>query len=587
MPDKKVGYYPQYNYKLNVEFLDNLMPHMEKLSATSRESLEKNDVNIDAAIKGITGYISERAMHRKKTSDLEYSYNFPAVLKKYTDEIVRFNYTNHSQSATRKGLLELKNMYKGGKVIDGYGTDLIKQILDLNATQTGSAEINHPEFNALLRAVGNLEYSSKIGGSFRTPAKNLTQRIAELVYFGRKAQTDARDLYKNDPELLREVDRLMEDSGIKFVGTTPELLEVAGSQMGKATIKISGMGEVEFTKPSKMERAADYTGKIAGSKIMSGMMQWTENINRRGTFRVAFGQTYNELMNSPGFAEKMAKKGITGDKLRKEIITRARNMAIKGVSLIHYDYEAIAKSKMLKSPVGRIMFQFQHYLQKMTEFTKNIGMGAKRSLKAGEGFEKVSSVEMQRAYKLGAFYLMIPGILSAVSGVSVGNLVEFAPGDKLDQLYTIFTGDDDEIKKKLYGRGAVGLIGMPAVSDIITFGELAELWRLDRDSWQAMALGFNDYADATNDQKWYKLLRTINSQAGRLVGQTMPALIGGYPGFAVQAELGLYPLSKKKRKEEVKYFTDAIDAVNPAALKALEQLVQDIQSKHEKMTERR
>ena len=587
MPDKKLGYYPHYNYKLNVEYLDNLMPHMEKLLTSSRESMSKNDVDIDTAIKGIKGYISQRGKHRKKTPNLDYSYNFPAVLKKYTDEIIRFNFVNNSQASTRKALLEIKNMYKEGKVIDGYGTDLIKQILDLNATQTGSGHIEHPEFTHFMRAVGNLEYSSKIGGSFRTPAKNMTQRLIEVVYFGRKAQKDAKKLYDNDPELLREVDRLMEESGIKFVGTTPELLEVAGSKGANVRMKIAGMGEVEFTKASKMEKFADATGKIAGSKIMSGMMQYTENLNRRGTFRVGFAQTYNELMNSAGFAELMAKEGITGDRLKSKIISMARNKAIKDVSLVHFDYEAIAKSKMLRSPVGRIMFQFQHYLQKMTELTKNISADGWRSLKAGKGVkEKLGSVEMERAYRMGLIYLLAPGILSAITGADVGNVVEFAPGQKLDQIATVFTGDDDEIKAKLFGRGAIGAVGMPAVSDLITIGELLELWKLDKDSWESMLLGFNDYADVSNDQKAYKLLRTINAQAGRLYGQTIPMLLGGDLGFAIQAELGAYPISTKKRKEKVKYLSSAIGEFSPEALRNLEELAKEIESIHSSSTER-
>tara|TARA_R110002012_G_scaffold154312_3_gene314566 strand:+ start:14739 stop:17504 length:2766 start_codon:yes stop_codon:yes gene_type:complete len=586
MPDKKLGYYPQYNYKLNVEYLDNLMPHMDKLLSSSRESLSKNEVDIDSAIKGVRGYISQRAKHRKKTSDNDYSFNFPAVLKKYTDEIIRFNFVNNSQAATRKALLELKNMYKDGKVIDGYGTDLIKEILDLNAAQTGSGEINHPEFNSFMRAVGNLEYSSKIGASFRTPAKNLTQRLIEVVYFGRKAQTDATKLYDNNPELLREVDRLMEESGIKFTSTTPELLEVAGSKGANVRLKISGMGEVEFTKASRIEKFADLTGKIAGSKIMSGMMQYTENMNRKGTFRVAFAKTYNELMTSPGFAELMALEGIRGEKLNKKIISMARNAAIKATSLVHFDYESIAKSKMLRSPVGRVMFQFQHYLQKMTELSKDITMDFGRSVQAGEGFKgKFNSVEAQRMYRLGLIYMLLPGILSGVTGVDVGNVIEFAPAQKLDQIATVFTGDEDEIKQKLFGRGAMGAVGFPAAGTILTIGELAELWRMDPGSWESMALGYNDYADATNDQKWYKLLRTINSQAGRAYGQTIPLMLGGDIGFAIQAELGAYPISKKKRLEKFKILTSTLDEFSPGAMNNLEQLAREIEEAHKSSTQ--
>ena len=588
LPEKKIGYYPQYNYNLNADFMNKLMPHMERLTTSTRENLKRNEVDIDSAIKEITGYIADRAKHRKKESNLEYSFNFPAVLKKYSDEMIRFNYVNHSQAATRKGLLEIKNMYRDGKVIDNYGTDLIQQILDLNATQTGANNIEHPEFKAVARAIGNFEYSSKIGGNVTTPAKNLFQRMAELVYFGRKAQKNSKELYENDPELLREVDRLMEESGIKFVSTTPELLEVSGSAMGKARIKISGMGEVEFRKPSKMEKTADLMGKVAGHKYMSWMMQKSENWNRKGTFRVSFAQTYNELMNSPGFAEYMAKKGVTGDGLRKEIISRARNMAIKGVSMIHYDYESIAKSKMLNSPTGRVLFQFQHYLQKMSEFSKDVIMGGKRSLTAEKGFDKLTTVQMQRVGRLGMFYMMIPGILSAVTGIDVGNLIEFAPKDKLEQLYTLLTGDGDEIAKVTFQRGTIvgGVLPSPFLGTVTRIGEIAELWKLDEDSWAEKALGYQDYGSATNEQKYYSLLKTIWAAGGKYYGQTMPLLLGGHGGMAAASSLSLYPMSKKRRKEQIEKFTDPIKAINPKAVKELEKLVEEIQLFHGKTIER-
>ena len=164
--------------------------------------------------------------------------------------------------------------------------------------------------------------------------------------------------------------------------------------------------------------------------------------------------------------------------------------------------------------------------------------------------------------------------------MNVGNIIEFAPGQKLDQLATIFTGDEDEIKKKLFGRGIVGGVGFPAAADVLTIGEVFELWKLDPKSWQAMAIGFNDYADATNDQKFYKLLRTINSQAGRLYGQTIPLILGGHPAFAIQAEFGAYPLSKKKRKEKISYLTGAGESISPTAMRDIEKLVLELEEAH-------
>ena len=71
-----------------------------------------------------------------------------------------------------------------------------------------------------------------------------------------------------------------------------------------------------------------------------------------------------------------------------------------------------------------------------------------------------------------------------------------------------------------------------------------------------------------------------------MYGQTIPMLLGGDLGFAIQAELGAYPISTKKRKEKVKYLSSAIGEFSPEALRNLEELAKEIESIHSSSTER-
>ena len=578
MPSKEIGYFPRYNPISNKEYLEGLMPHMQHLAEKTRESIMKNDTDIDGAIKGMNGYISKRAKHRKKESDEVYSRNFPAVLKNYSNEIIRFNYVNHTQEVTRRGLLEVKKMYKDGKIVDGYGVDLIQQIIDLNQAQLGETRLKNPEMEAILTTIGNVEYMSKIGANVRTPAKNAFQRMLEWVFFGKKGIKESRRLYELDPKLKQRVDNMADEAGFKFEATAKELEEVTGAAFSQR-IKVSGLGEIEFTKPSALQKAADFTGKLAGSKVMSGMMQGTENWNRRGTFRVSFSKMYNDLMKSPVFAQKMAAEGITGTALNKKIESMARNYAIKMVTMLHFDYSAISKSKAMRSPAGRIILQFQHWGQKSFELTKQVYQDAALSIKKGDGFSgKMSSNEMMNAYRFSFLYLLAPAILTSLTGTTAGNLIEFGPGEKAEQLAAIFTGDDDEIQKATYGRGFSSLLGFPAFSDTLAYGELMELWDFEDEDWLKMLVGFNDYADATGDEKFSKLLRTINAQAGRLHAQTIPLLLNGRIGMALQSELSLYPLSKKKRQEQINIIKGVVETVNPDATNELNALISEITS---------
>ena len=572
-PAKEVGYYPRYNPINNIEYLEGLMPHMQILAEKTRESIMKNDTDIDGAIKGMHGYISKRAKPRKKESDENYSRNFPAVLKNYSKEIIRFNYVNHTQEVTRRGLLEIKKMYKDGKVVDGYGVDLIQQIIDLNQAQLGEIRLNNPEMEALFTTIGNVEYMSKIGANIRTPAKNAFQRMLEWVYFGKKGIKESKRLYQLDPKLLNKVDTMADEAGFKFEATAKELEEVSGTAFSQR-IKVTGLGEIQFTRGRGQ---GIVSGKLASSKVMSGMMQATENWNRRGTFRVAFSKMYNDLRNSAVFADNMAAKGLKGDALNTKIESMARNYAIKMVTMLHFDYSTISKSKAMRGPVGRIMLQFQHWGQKSFELTKSTYQDAAMSVKQGEGLkQKMTSNDMMNAYRFSFLYLLAPAILTSLTGTTAGNMIEFGPGEKAEQLAAIFTGDEDEIAKATYGRGISSLLGFPVFADTLAFGELMELWNFEDEDWLKMLVGFNDYADVSGDEKMDKIIRTINAQAGRLHAQTIPLLLNGRLGMALQTELSLYPLSKKRRQEQINVIKGVVETVKPDSLDDLNALIAEM-----------
>ena len=123
---------------------------------------------------------------------------------------------------------------------------------------------------------------------------------------------------------------------------------------------------------------------------------------------------------------------------------------------------------------------------------------------------------------------------------------------KGEQLWTLFTSDDEEeINKAFYGRGPLmGQLGAPIFSDLMKMGQIWQWYEMDEDSKLALISGYKNYADATNDAKIYETIRILNSSLGRQLYQNFPLIAGGSLGAAVQYEIGLYPSSKQKGRQE-------------------------------------
>ena len=77
-----------------------------------------------------------------------------------------------------------------------------------------------------------------------------------------------------------------------------------------------------------------------------------------------------------------------GKDVTKEMTSRARNFAVNQVTMLHFDYSAMSKSKYLRSPAGRLMGQFQHYGYKFMEYNYNLVKEAKNDIVEGQLLEQ-------------------------------------------------------------------------------------------------------------------------------------------------------------------------------------------------------
>jgi len=307
-------------------------------------------------------------------------------------------------------------------------------------------------------------------------------------------------------------------------------------------------GKYEIINKNNLEKFADKTSKLAAKT--SWIHRKAENSNRKHTFKIGYAQMYKWL-NTSTFSE--AQKIKLGDNysIKSEESIRqklAENYAKNMVILNHFDYADYAKSKAMRTGIGRFMFQFQHYSMEFFERNIRILKEAKEDVLAGNLMPGKDARGLEKAYRMAVAYFLAPVIASAITGLNFGNLVEHDSANRINQLATIMTGDDEDIKKAFYGKGPIlSTFGGPLASDIIDIGRMFDVINLDDDSLISIIVGMQEYDLNTQSTDLSKKIRLLNGFAGRLVERHIPQISEGRIGWAVQQELGLYPTKEAKK----------------------------------------
>ena len=556
LPDKVTGYYPHYKRVLSVDFFDNLMPRLQRVSDATAESFTKNVTNVDKVIEELNGYVTGHVKKRQiidlgKDFDAqnEYSRNFLVTVKRYVDEVDRFNMIAHADKYTRESLNAAKEMFKKGESTDGFAKATVEMMRDLNSRMKGGYGFENANTEAAMKTLLALEFTSKLGFNLRSGLRNATQGLLNIVEFGPIQWGKSREFYKNNRDIDTVVKEMMDEAGFLFADNmAPELVE--GKIAGKtflSKVKINDREQIEFVKPArfsglhgKMQKAAGISGKFMGK---------VENINRKTTFKIAFHKMYDQLNNSSSYKTQLRESGMTEAQIKAEVLKRARNYAIKKTTLLHFDYSDISKASWITHPTGRLLGQFQHYGIKFFEYNMNLAKNAKDDIMAGE----VLGDRAQKAYKMGMVYLLAPVIASAVTGTDWGNLVEHDTKEKISKLWTLFTGDEDEVKAAYYGKGTLTqlpFIGAPLVSDAISLGNVLGFIDMEDDDKAKLITGWEDYALKSGDKKAYEIVKILNTSLARFSYKTLPSLVEQGPGAALQYEAGIYRTKKSTQLQK-------------------------------------
>ena len=561
-PHQVKGYYPHYSRDLNSGFIQGLMPHLENVNQSTSLSLSGHDQGVatsslrelDNYVSNVDeGYLSGHAKGRVESD--EYSRNYLTVMKNYIDEVNRFNYIANSNKAARKAINTATQIWRKGEDMEGYGLSVVKYMQDLHSAQTGVRAITNPKMDAAMRTLLGMEFVSKLGWNLRSGLRNLTQTVLNYVQFGFTANRRA-DAYLEGLPLStgkKHGDRVamlkdMEDAGFLFKEDAPQLEETLGvrGSMHKVLQMDDNTGKLNFVPIGKAEKASAVVSKVAGKSAI--VMQAVENANRKRTYKTAFGTMHSKLNDNQAYKNALMDGSYDGKKRTSEQVDsmlwkKSKDYAINMVSMLHFDYGDVSKAKALRTPLGKIIGQFQHYGFKFAELNANIFSGAKNDIMSGS----MTGADALKAYRMSMIYFIAPVLAAGLTGLDFSNLLDHDTRSRITQLATALTGDQDDIEEATYGRGLTGMIGGPLVSDVLSIGNIMGFVDLDKNELNNFLVGYQRQADLDSDEKSAQMMRIFSTALSRGYNSTIPLAMAGNIGFAAQLETGIVS-TKESRK---------------------------------------
>lgn len=566
MPKYETGFFPHYVRDLSTPFMQKIMPHLDDLQTSVNPYVKNKSKTVSQIVNDIRLDISDHAKGRAKGEEgdtYNYSKHFLNVVDSYIADVNRFNFTAFTDAHFIKSMSAVENIYKTKGSAQNYGQNIVDYIGDLHKATNGDTDIS-PKTRALMRSVLGFEFISKLGVNPRSAARNFTQRLLDYVEWGPVQISNMNEQLKNmtlktnkGGEVSSDVfvESSLKKAGLLFDEVSPQLLETglqSPASMFNLRVWNESKGKYEILEKSKLEMFADATGAVAAKS--SYLHRKAENSNRKHTFKIAFAQLYKWLKDNPAFIESKQKEmgeDFSAAKLDASIQTTAMNYAKNMVILNHFDYADYAKSKAFRSKIGRFMFQFQHYSMEFFERNVKILKEAKEDVLAGNLMPNGDARGIEKAYRLAFAYFLAPVMASALTGLNFENLVEHDSANRINQLATVLTGDEEDIKKAFYGKGPIlSTFGGPLASDIIDIGMMMDVVNLDEDSLLTIITGMQEYDLNQQSTDTSKKIRLLNGFAGRLIERHIPQINEGRIGWAVQQELGLYPTKEAKEKQK-------------------------------------
>ena len=576
---QKDGYFPVLTF--------DILPTLSKASAKiyNKSDIKQNQEGVDLIAK--VGDLLESNIYMNKNMreqgrvDSHIDYNVIPLIHSYGNSVSRFNYSIYNASKFIEAMHKMSDlMQKNNNPQLEKKLNFLKNYMsDTYSIIDGSKFAEKPMMTDVARGITAYEFGSKLGLNIRGAARNATQSLFNWVYFGNKGISEYREALGNADMRLR-IEKGLKNNGILF----PEIAEVYGSKLTKTEYDAKTGTYREVVDLSMSDNILSRMESIA--ETLGKPMSWVENrINRRLTFGIAYAKSFNVDANNARLMRKLFEnkyirsnrnnvekyKELEKDSARYEkeynevLEKRAENFANDMTNNIHFDYSMPGKSKILTTPIGSVLGQFQHYGINFFNLQRKIVRDGTDAVFTGQW----SNPAAYRMYRLGLMYTVINGMLAPMLNINTGNLIQ---NDTYERLSSYYKSIDEETRKEqFFGKGPlIGTLGGPFISDAIGLFNVMGLYEMDSDSMLSYLAGYEEMANDTDYSE--EILQILNPGARRFIKQTVPSWQAGENlGSMFMGEFSLYPTKQsKERKEAILGFLGIdLDKKKPEPIKTI------------------
>ena len=527
------GYAPHYVLDL-LKDVAEMRSKIDLKSEISKEKLDDILLEYTNNAEKISTQLSPRLKSKSKNSlPVEYFSRNPALyINQFISDAAKFNHSTYIDRAYIKGIRDLSDVvFKNPGDKSAEAANMYRKYLEsLYADTKGSKVEGASTADNLHRFITAAQFVSKLGFNTRSPFRNLSQSLFTWKWFGKKGWADALvEIKDTDTEILYK--KNLEKYGLKFydLGTITEGA-ITESDLINFGIQHKNGYLTRADNINILDKMAKAGIDIAATS--GKFMQWAENINRRLTFKAAFGQRMIQLKQQTRFSD------YSDPKIQEQMGNLAGKYAARVTELLHYQYGRHGKSDLLKSKVGSVMFQFQHYAQSTINLQSIMLKDYKRAFKAGDYF----GYEAQRLGRE-AMLFAIANAISIPLGVNMTSYFGNEILGRIMEFHKFITGDEEEQQNAFYGKGPIvsQSVVLSDMVEIMNLGMAAGYWNMDADNKAALLMGLREYEDMDDKEFAQALGGMAFSEGERFFGRTIPSLwqSGIVPAF--RTEFGLYP----------------------------------------------
>ena len=604
--------------KVNELYNTKNSPESYKEADTLLSSLVENVANMDMSVSG--------SLFKTSEGKLRESMNVLPMLDSYTRGVTRFSMVGKSTQNMLTSIQKIMDK-KGNDDLRAeelqthidYIKDSYADVTDLKESTAG---------DEMVRTLTNLQAVFKLGlPNLKSPAKNFTQSWQHFNWFGYKGMKRTREALRDDKMNLR-VTEYLKDNGILFqnLGETwggPRAERVYDPVSGLWVEKVGvGVGEQMQRNLEKMTQKSlwamtkvENSWNRKGSSEHAFVEKWDIN-EADPTFRWQFESSIlsrarrndiKELQDVDGNSlHKYDKNRMTYPEWGKSVMQTlanqkshelwvgegrvsdydyhlemygrksAGNHADDVTKTIHFDYGMVSKpGAMKKTKAGKLVGQFRTWWVNNMNYQKNRFIEGKDDMMSG----MFNGEKAWRLYRMGLQDAIVLGVLSPLLNINIGALVDnrtwwdsgtmaWNVAEATTQQLTEGEIDPDTrnaILAGTYNRGIIGsMLGVHA-DTTIKLGSLAGFEGLDQEDTLSYLVGYDDWAEFTQDEKIQEFASTLHTGMGRMVTEHIPAMLDGAGiGYMSEKELGIKPT---KTQRAIKQAALQYSGIQPKVLK--------------------